>query len=111
NVLLAAAAVAVCLALPAASVAQDEDEEEIWERLRPGLLAEYAPVENGPPASSTKSIRRIDDQLAFAWGGHAPDARLASPRFRGTWTGRLFTIVRGEYRLYLYAAPGHLRVK
>ena len=108
TVLLAAAAVIACLAAPTTSVAQSEDEEEVWERLRPGLLAEYAPV--GEDASAGKVIRRLDDQLAFAWGGRAPDARLVSPRFRGTWTGRLFTITRGEYRLYLYAAPGRLRV-
>ncbi len=117
------AVMTIGLVLPAALPAQTEDEEELWERLQPGLLAEYTPLPStgttaaekpslpgGTAAKGLQAVRRIDDQLAFARVGRAPDARLSASRFRATWTGRLFTMVRGEYRLYVYAAPGRLRV-
>ncbi len=97
--------------LPGVAAAQTDAEEELWARLRPGLLATYSPL--APPSSSVGNANagepaamaeRVDAQIAFVWKGQRPDARLSEGLFRGRWQGRLFTIVRGEYRMFVHAA-------
>ncbi len=94
------AALFACHAAPSA-FAQTEDEEELWARLRPGLVANYDSTAAHAPAPSA---RRLDPQVAFAWGSRTADARLPGDRWHAAWAGRLFTIVRGEYRLAVHAA-------
>ena len=80
-------------------LAQDDDELPNY---RPGLRAEYT--------AGTVSIVRTDEDLAFGWGQESPDPRLPAGKFQAVWKGRLFSIVRGDYRLHLYTA-GRVQLK
>lgn len=69
--------------------AQDDDEDES----RPGLIAEYSVGQS--------QIRRVDPDLAFAWGSAPPDSRLPAGPFRARWSGEL--LVRSEGELQFHA--------
>ena len=66
---------------PLSIVAADEDED-----FPPGLEARYTVGES--------SVRRIDNQLSFDWGGAAPDERLPTGPFTATWSGTLLAGLR-----------------
>lgn len=78
------------LLLPAVSTrAQDDDDDDS----RPGLIAELS--------VGSKTIRRIDPDLSFAWGAEAPDVRLPAGPFRAHWAGQI--LVRSEGELQFHA--------
>ena len=86
----------VCLGGMSASriAAQDiEDEEPI--EYQPGLVATYTD-------SFGTSIERVDEMAQFDWAKSPVDARLADGPFQVKWSGRLFVMVPGEYRLSLH---------
>ncbi|HEX4128548.1 MAG TPA: PA14 domain-containing protein [Pirellulales bacterium] len=93
--LLAALVTATQIAL----AADDEDEEPEY---RPGLVARYT------DAGGTTLVRR-DADVQFAWGAKEPDERLDGGSFHVAWSGRLFSIAPGEYRLHVFAA-GRVRL-
>src|SRR6476619_4821872 len=72
--LLAALASSVLL------MAQEEGEEEPY---LPGLNASYSD-------SAGHSFRRLDEAIAFDWGGNSPDGRIAADGFKVQWRGKLF---------------------
>ena len=80
---------------------EDDDEDELPD-VRPGLAARYT-------GGDGVAHSRRDEALQFVWAGIAPDARLAPGKFAAEWSGRLFTIAPGEYRLHVYAA-GQVRL-
>src|SRR6185437_6043032 len=91
-----------CLIAAAGFGAEEEDEEELPD-FRPGLVARYV------GADGVAHVRR-DEAIQFDWRDRSPDARLPPGEFDATWSGRLFTIAPGEYRLRVHAA-GAVQVK
>lgn len=75
--------------LPLAS----EDDEEL--EFRPGVITQLR--------AGNRTATRIDERIAFRWGDAQPDPRISADRFNASFRGRLFTIVRGEYRLHIFA--------
>ena len=76
---------------PPSIVAADEDED-----FPPGLEARYTVGES--------SVRRIDNQLSFDWGGAAPDERLPTGPFTATWSGNLLARLPGSHRFHAFVA-------
>jgi cbb3-type cytochrome oxidase cytochrome c subunit len=66
----------LALCCPSVALAQDEDDEQ-----RPGLIAVYK--------AGSRTISRVDDDIAFHWGPSSPDVRLPSAPFEVTWTGQI----------------------
>ncbi len=83
-----------------ADTAQADEEDR--PQYRAGLIAQYT-------GSDGKTHRRVDELLSFVWGKQPPDPRMPAGDFSARWTGRLFSIAPGEYRLYVYAA-GAVRI-
>jgi len=61
-----------------------------------GLHAKYTAGE--------KTIHRIDPDLSFAWGKHAPDQRLPAGPVTAEWTGRLLVKKTAAYTFHAYVA-------
>jgi len=61
---------------------------------QPGLLGRYS--------SGASVVSRADRQVAFDWGGLAPDPRLDSRQFAVSWSGTLVTPLPGEFRFAVY---------
>ena len=76
---------------PLSIVAADEDED-----FPPGLEARFSAGES--------SVRRIDNVLSFDWGGAAPDERLPTGPFTGTWSGTLLARLPGSHRFHAFVA-------
>ncbi len=71
-------------------------------KYRPGLVAEYRVGE--------KSIVRIDQDIAFAWGDESPDSELAAEPFETKWRG--FLAVKKPAKLRLHAqVQGDVRIE
>ncbi|HEV7223784.1 MAG TPA: c-type cytochrome, partial [Pirellulales bacterium] len=87
---------AACLLASAGFGAEEDDEEELPD-FRPGLVARYVGADG-------VGHERRDETVQFAWANRSPDARLPPGEFSATWSGRLFTIAPGEYRLRVHAA-------
>ena len=88
--------VLLLLVLSVDAVANDDDETLEADRWRPGLVASLI-------GAKGHAQHRIDTNVAFNWQAQRPDPRIDSHDFRGLWQGRLFSIVPGPYRLYVYA--------
>ncbi len=80
---------ALCFPISTATAADDDDEDS-----PPGLVARYTAGE--------KSIERIDRDLQFVWGTHAPDTRLPAGPFSAQWTGKLLIRAEGKHAFHLY---------
>jgi len=89
---------AVCLHESYARAQDDDDEPEY----KSGLVARYR--------VGDVEARRLDADVAYSWGTSSPDPRLPPGKFTAQWTGRLFTIVPGEYQLHVFAA-GKLKIE
>ncbi len=87
-------------AAPAFAVEEDDDEPKFL----PGLIATYS-------QSGAASVRRVDDDVQFVWRGAAPDERLRHGPFTVRWSGRLFTMAPGDYRLHVFAGGGRGSLK
>ena len=87
-------------AAPAFAVEEDDDEPKFL----PGLIAAYS-------QSGAASVRRVDDDVQFVWRGAAPDDRLRPGPFTVRWSGRLFTMAPGDYRLHVFVGGGRGSLK
>ena len=63
------------LLCPLLATAQEDDEQ------RPGLIGVYR--------AGTRTVTRVDDDIAFDWGPSSPDIRLPAAPFDVTWTGQI----------------------
>jgi len=73
---LASRLVCLLLLFAAAPLAAQEDDEQ-----RPGLIGVYK--------AGTRTVTRVDDDIAFHWGTSSPDIRLPTAPFEATWTGQI----------------------
>jgi len=81
----------VCaVALLAGRTFAAEDEADTF----PGLLGQYR--------TASKSITRIDPDIAFDWAGDAPDPRLPRGPFSVRWTGQLLVRDATSFRFHAF---------
>ncbi len=97
------AAFCFLLLMTASSYAQDDEDDDEFPDVRPGIVAKYV------GADGSTHVRR-DEAIQFVWGEQSPDPRLPPGKFEVQWSGRLFTIEPGEYQLHVYAV-GDVRLK
>jgi hypothetical protein len=69
------------------------DEESQY---RPGLIGQYQ--------TADQTICRVDEAVVFDWTGPSPDPRLPAGDFNVRWTGKLFVLAGGTYRLRVFGA-------
>src|SRR5262245_8552384 len=81
------AALVLAMALP---VLADEDDDELF----PGLMATYQ--------AGTRTVERIDSDVAFDWGAGVPDPRLETGKFLVDWTGLLLFKSPTRYRFHAW---------
>lgn len=80
---------ALCFSVRAAAADDDDDEDSF-----PGLDARYT--------AGNQTVERIDRDVQFVWGVHAPDARLPAGPFSARWMGKLLIRAEGKHAFHLY---------
>jgi PA14 domain/Cytochrome c len=80
-----------------AAVAGESEGEDDASLYRSGLVAQYTGADRAPHA-------RLEEEVAFSWGDHPPDPRLAPGPFKAEFSGHVELRADGVYRFRVFAA-------